>query len=177
MSKILLASTNPVKVAAVKDGFERMLPGEKHVIEPVSIKPEVPDQPMTDQETLNGAVQRTLIAREQYPEADYWVGIEGGVQDEGQTMAAFAWVVIRSPDQVGRSKSGTFYLPGKIAQLIREGLELGEADDIIFGQTDSKRKNGAIGLLTGDVITRKSLYEHAVILALVPFKNKHFYDS
>lgn len=176
MKKILLASTNPVKVSAVKDGFHRMFPGQRHVIEPVSIKPEVPDQPMTDQETLHGAMQRTLIASSKYPRADYWVGIEGGVQDEGQAMAAFAWVVIRSPDQFGRSKSGTFYLPGKIAQLIRGGLELGEADDIVFGQTDSKRKNGAIGLLTNDVITRKSLYEHAVILALVPFKNKLIYD-
>lgn len=176
MPKILLASTNPVKVAAVKDGFKRMFPEQEYVIEPVSIQPEVPDQPMTDQETLNGALQRTRIAREQYPEAGYWVGIEGGVQDEGQDMAAFAWVVIRSPNQVGKSKSGTFYLPGRIARLIREGLELGEADDIVFGQTDSKRKNGAIGLLTDDVITRKTLYEHAVILALLPFKNKPIYE-
>jgi len=84
--------------------------------------------------------------------------------------------VIRSPNQVGKSKSGTFYLPGRIARLIREGLELGEADDIVFGQTDSKRKNGAIGLLTDNVITRKTLYEHAVILALLPFKNKPIYE-
>jgi non-canonical (house-cleaning) NTP pyrophosphatase len=38
-----------------------------------------------------------------------------------------------------------------------------------------KQANGAIGILTGDVIDRTELYQHAVILALVPFKNDGLY--
>ena len=55
-------------------------------------------------------------------------------------------------------------------------MELGEADDIVFGQSNSKQKSGAVGLLTGDIIDRKSLYEEAVVLALIPFKNEELYS-
>jgi non-canonical (house-cleaning) NTP pyrophosphatase len=75
----------------------------------------------------------------------------------------------------GKARSGTFFLPTKIAALVREGKELGEADDIVFLQRDSKQNNGAIGLLTDNVIDRTLLYEHAVILALLPFKNEVLY--
>jgi len=119
------------------------------------------------------------------PEADYWVGIEGGVEDENDemaaekstAMAAFAWVVVRSGDRVGKARTGTFFLPAPVADLVRQGKELGEADDIIFGRSNSKQENGAIGLLTGNVIDRTQLYEHAVVLALVPFKNVGLYSA
>jgi non-canonical (house-cleaning) NTP pyrophosphatase len=60
--------------------------------------------------------------------------------------------------------------------LIEEGIELGEADDIVFGMTNSKQESGAVGLLSGDVITRTTYYEHAVVLALLPFKNQDLYQ-
>ena len=108
----------------------------------------------------------------------YWVGIEGGVEEtvDGE-MIAFAWVVVRDHQRVGRGRTGTFYLPPAVTDLIRQGKELGEADDIVFGRNNSKQENGAVGLLTGDVIDRAQLYEHAVILALVPFKNTALYPA
>ena len=69
----------------------------------------------------------------------------------------------------------SFYLPPQVAELVRQGVELGEADDIVFGQSNSKQASGAVGLLTGDVIDRAGLYEGAVILALIPFKNRQLY--
>jgi non-canonical (house-cleaning) NTP pyrophosphatase len=50
-------------------------------------------------------------------------------------------------------------------------MELGEADDLVFGQINSKQQNGAIGILTNDLIDRESLYRPAVIMALIPFLN------
>ena len=35
-----------------------------------------------------------------------------------------------------------------------------------------KKKDGAVGILTKGLITRKSYYEEAVVLALIPFVNK-----
>jgi len=87
------------------------------------------------------------------------------------------WVVVRSGDRVGKARTGTFFLPAPVADLVRQGKELGEADDIIFGRSNSKQENGAIGLLTGNVIDRTQLYEHAVVLALVPFKNVGLYSA
>jgi inosine/xanthosine triphosphatase len=109
-------------------------------------------------------------------EADYWVGIEGGIEDVHDELEVFAWVFVKSANgKIGKGKTGSFFLPYKIAELVRQGIELGEADDIVFGRKNSKQANGAIGILTDDVITRTTYYESAVIMALIPFKNKTLY--
>ncbi len=177
MAIIVIASTNPVKVQAVRYGFERMFPGENFEYQTISVPSGVSDQPCSDAETLQGAVNRSLAAQQRLPLAHYWVGVEGGVDCIGEEMAAYAWIVVRSTLGIGKSRTGVFFLPNQVAELVRQGKELGEADDIVFGRSNSKQENGAIGLLTGDVVDRAQLYGQAVILALVPFKNPHLYGT
>ena len=175
MKTIVLASNNPVKIRATLNGFQRMFPHEEFRLETVSVPSGVNAQPLSDQEAFLGAWNRARNAAQLLEEADYWVGIEGGLQETGGEMAAFAWVVVCSLDWVGKGRTGTFFLPGKVADLIRQGRELGEADDIVFNCSNSKQDSGAVGLLTGNVIDRVQLYEQAVILALVPLKNIELY--
>lgn len=175
MKTIVIASTNPVKAQSALNAFSRMFPGEKFEINMVSVPSGVSHQPMSDAETLAGARNRMLNAAREMPEAHFWVGIEGGIEEQGSDMMAFAWIVVKSQDQEGSSRSGTFLLPHPIVDLIRQGVELGEADDRVFGRSNSKQGNGAIGILTNDVIDRTALYEHAVILALPPFVKKELY--
>jgi inosine/xanthosine triphosphatase len=175
MKLIAVASSNPVKRTAALEGFIIMFPGEEFRVVSVDAKPSVSAQPMTDKETLQGAEERALLARSLFTDADFWVGIEGGVADWEIGMGAFAWVVVLSRQQSGRGRSGEFFLPEKVAALVRQGIELGEADDRIFSRNNSKQGNGAIGLLTGDAIDRKNLYIPAVIFALIPFKNPELY--
>ncbi len=176
-AKIVLASGNPVKRRATESGFRRVFPDLDLEIMSVSVPSGVPDQPRSDAETLEGAENRAAGARRAERRADYWVGIEGGIDDNGTRMTAFAWVVVRSRGRCGRSRTGTFPLPPDVAALVRRGLELGEADDIVFGRTGSKQRQGAVGLLTGGVVDRKRLYEQSVVLALVPFRNAELYES
>lgn len=177
MKKIVITSQNPVKIEATRLGFQSMFPEESFQIDSVSAPSGVSDQPMSNHETLLGAANRAKAAQQQYRQADFWVGIEGGVQADDKELEAFAWIVIRSGKIEGKSRTGTFFLPPRIAGLIQQGKELGEADDIVFNQSNSKQANGAIGILTGDVIDRTALYAHAVILALVPFKNPELYPA
>ena len=177
MKTIIVASTNPVKVKATEGGFGRMFPSEAFVVKGYSVPSGVSNQPVGNLETLHGARIRAENVRMTIPDADYWVGIEGGVEDDNGELAAFAWIVIVSKSHCGKGRTGTFFLPEAVAHLVRQGIELGEADDIVFGKTNSKQQNGAIGLLTGDVLNRTSLYEHAVVLALVPFKNPKLYSG
>jgi inosine/xanthosine triphosphatase len=177
MKTIIVASQNPVKIRAVQRGFSRLFPGETFAVQTVSASSGVGDQPASDAEAFQGAFNRSQHAAQLRPAADYWVGVEGGVEDLGQEMVAFAWIVVRSQVLVGKGRTGTFFLPPAVAELVRQGKELGEADDIVFGRSNSKQENGAIGLLTGDVVNREQLYEQAVILALVPFKNPDLYRS
>ena len=84
-------------------------------------------------------------------------------------------VVVLDRAHMGRGRSGAFLLPPKVAELVRQGVELGEADDRVFGCSNSKQQNGAIGLLTDDAIDRVGLYVPAVIFAFIPFKNAGLY--
>jgi inosine/xanthosine triphosphatase len=171
MKTIVVASQNPVKLQAALGGFQKMFPGEAFRVEGATAPSGVSDQPMSDDETLQGALNRAHNARTLSPQADFWVGIEGGCDDVGGELQAFAWIVVLADSRVGKSRTGTFTLPAEVARLVRQGVELGEADDRVFNRSNSKRGNGAIGILTQDVIDRTAYYEHAIILALVPFKN------
>ena len=75
----------------------------------------------------------------------------------------------------GEARTATFQLPPEIAGLVRQGVELGHADDRVFGRSNSKEKDGAIGILTDGLVDRKAYYAHAVMLALVPFKKPGLY--
>ncbi len=177
MKKIIIASYNPVKIKATLNGFKKMFTYEQFEIASVAVSSYVSDQPTSNNETLLGAKNRVNSAFESAPDADFWVGIEGGIEEVNGEMAAFAWVVIKSKQLIGKSKSGTFFLPKNVAKMIREGKEMGLVNDIIFKQKNSKQNNGAIGILTQNIIDRTQLYEHAIILALVPLKNVGLYKE
>jgi len=115
-------------------------------------------------------------AKEEKPNADYWVGIEGGIENTNDGMAVFAWIVIHSKTQIGLAKTASFFLPPRVQMLVNEGKELGHADDIVFGVTNSKQSSGALGLLTDDVLNRTDLYRPAVIMALIPFLKPEYYS-
>lgn len=175
MKTIVLASKNPVKAQATLGGFRRMFPAEEFNLEMVSVPSGVNDQPISDDETFQGAFKRAGNAAQLVPVADFWVGIEGGIESSQDEMTAFAWVVVISDSVLGKGRTGTFLLPQAVAHLIRQGVELGEADDLVFNRSNSKQVEGAIGILTGNVVNRAQLYEQAVVLALVPFKNVDLY--
>jgi inosine/xanthosine triphosphatase len=176
MKTITLTSTNPVKATAALEGFSRMFPTEQFTMHQVRNTLSLPPQPATDKETLNCAEKRAYNARELAPGSDYWVGIEGGSADWSVGMGAFAWVVVLNREgRIGRGRTGEFFLPENVAALVRQGVELGEADDRVFSRNNSKHGSGAVGLLTGDVIDRAGLYVPAVVFALIPFRHPELY--
>jgi inosine/xanthosine triphosphatase len=184
MLKVVVSSQNPVKVNATKGGFRKVFPGKKFQYLTVSVPSGVNDQPMGDAESFRGARNRALNAKKQIPDADYWVGIEGGVQKRGKSLCPAAWVVVLGKSGVGakrviqgQARTGLFYLPQIISDLVLEGKELGEADDIVFGQSNSKQQNGGVGLMTDNVIDRARFYEDAVVLALIPFKKQALFSA
>lgn len=172
---VVIASRNPVKMEAVRQAFESCFPTRNIRFEGVQVPSGVSDQPMTNEETRRGARQRAEAAQAQQPQADFWVGLEGGLETDGQDLRAFAWMVVASAKKRGEARTACFPLPRKVAALVREGKELGEADDIVFGQTNSKQQEGAVGLLTHGRITRTTYYREALILALVPFVQPALY--
>lgn len=175
MKEVVIGSKNPVKIRAVKIGFAKMFPNEQFEFTGISVSSNVADQPMNDKETLSGALNRVTNTAAKVKDADYVVGLEGGIEVVEGELMAYAWIVVQSGNKFGKSRTATFFLPKEVAKLIENGKELGEADDIVFRQKDSKRQNGAVGILTGNVVDRANLYAEAVALSLIPFRNESLF--
>lgn len=178
MKEIIVASTNPVKIKTTQEAFTQVFPEEEFAYRGINVPSDVSDQPMSDGETYTGAFNRATHAKETMADADYWVGIEGGCEDSKHGLEAFAWIVIYDKsDKPGKARTAAFILPDKIAGLVRDGMELGHADDQVFGVKNSKQKQGTVGTLTHGLIDRTDYYTHAAILALISFANPNLYDS
>jgi inosine/xanthosine triphosphatase len=168
--KVVVTSRNPVKIEAVRQAFLSQFPELEMQLIPVDVQSGVPDQPMSDQETRQGARNRVSNAKMKNPDADFWVGLEGGLDLFDGHLMAFAWMVIAgSENRVSETRSATLALPPEIQTLVLSGLELGEANDRVFSTLNSKQGGGAYGLLTNGLLTRESIYTQTLILALVPF--------
>ncbi|MEO5814384.1 MAG: inosine/xanthosine triphosphatase [Gemmatimonadaceae bacterium] len=167
-SRIAVGSKNPVKIGAARAVLAHVAPAA--VIEGVAVPSGVSDQPWGDEETIRGAITRAHAARAAL-DADWGVGIEGGVVDDGGTrVRTCAWAAIVGRD--GRSGVGgslSLELPPRVAALVRGGIELGHAMDEVTGQQNVKHGVGAVGLLTAGLVTRQGAYETLVAYALVPF--------
>jgi len=164
---VAVGSLNPVKIAAARSVIHRLAPHTR--VEGVAVLSGVPDQPWGDEETIAGARARADAARCAL-DADWGVGIEGGVvatADGG--VRTCAWAVIA--DRAGRAGTGgslSLELPPRVAQLVRGGMELGHAMDAVTGESNVKQGLGAVGILTGGIVTRQGAYEALVAYATAP---------
>ena len=168
--RVLVGSKNPTKTNAVKDAFVEVFPKNNILVFGEAAPSLVSDQPMSNKETLAGAENRVgcLLKKR----SDYYVGIEGGCVVRNNKMFAFAWVVTKDKTKKGVGKTSLFQLPKEIQRLVLKGVELGVADDVVFERTNSKKKDGAVGILTHGIINRTKYYKEAVIMSLIPFVNK-----
>lgn len=168
--KVIVASQNPIKIEAAKRAFTKMFPGETIDIESVSVASGVADQPMSTIETKQGAINRAHAAHEAVPDADFWVGQEGGLVDEGDSLRNVPWMCIINRNGTESSEHGASYtLPKPIEVLVRSGVELSQAGDQYFNETEIGKKGGVIQVLTKNSIDRTSYYEQALITSLIPF--------
>jgi inosine/xanthosine triphosphatase len=172
---VLVGSKNPVKISCTEDAFTRAF-NKSFLVEGINASSGVPEQPKGNRETLLGAKNRAFNSREIFPEANFWVGIEGGVDEDEKGMFAFAWIfIVDNRGKTSQSKTGTFYIPTAVANLVNEGMELGKADDLVFNQDNSKQQGGSVGILTHGIVDRSEYYRQAIILALIPFLNERLY--
>ncbi|SOE22823.1 inosine/xanthosine triphosphatase [Spirosomataceae bacterium TFI 002] len=176
--KVCIASKNPTKINASKAAFQLVFPDQEIDAIGISSESGVPDQPMGDSETFNGAQNRAKFIRKSNPDADFWIGIEGGlIENEAGEMEAMAWMVVMNKVKTGKARTAGFFIAPKTIALIKQGYELGDADVQTFGVENSKQKMGSSGLLTNNIITRERFYIDAIVLALIPFMNDNLFDE
>lgn len=176
MKQVIIASENPVKIAVAKRAFSAVYPNEEFTFLAIKSESGVPSQPMNT-ETKEGAFNRLNFARNAYPDADFWISQEGGLFEDDVRMYNRAWIVVCDLyGRIAESSTACFYLPPKIVSYIREGMELGHANDVFFGSSNSKQGKGAIGYLTDGLIHREDYYVQSAIIALSELKHADWYS-
>ena len=138
--RVAVGSANPVKVASVKAAFAKSF-GAAVVTSSHDVASGVSDQPYGDLETRTGALERAAAALRADADADYAVGLEGGVVDAAQGgLESVAWMAVtrRRDGRRNVARTASFLLPPRVTRLLRgeepgyDKMELGDADDVVF---------------------------------------------
>ncbi|MGE7604627.1 DUF84 family protein [Peribacillus sp. NPDC097675] len=169
--KIAVGSTNPAKVQAVMEIFK-----EADVIS-VQVESEVSDQPFSDEETLNGAVNRArncLIERD----ADIGIGLEGGVVKMERGLFVCNWGAMVTKDgDIFIAGGARIPLPERIAKRLENGEELGPVMDDFTKRANIRKKEGAIGIFTNERITRATMFGNIMEMIVGQWEYKKNHDE
>ena len=164
--KINVGSTNPSKINAVRRVFENIFTFEIEV-KGISVDSDVSPQPVNG-ETIKGAINR---AKKALQDADYSVGIEAGLFWNEEIKEYFDKAFCAILDRYGNftyGYSGGFTYPPKVIEMVKKGMEVGDAMEVISGIKDIKKKMGAIGYLSKGKIKREEFNAQAVLMAMIP---------
>jgi inosine/xanthosine triphosphatase len=175
--KILVGSKNPVKIDAVREAFSFYF--DPIIVQGISVDSNVSDQPIND-ETFIGAEYRAKellnINNHKLLNADFFVGIEGGIQLLYDKSFAFGCMcIIHKSGRTSFGTSANFELPKMVVEQLLKRKELGHVMDEIMEQENTKQKGGAISFFTNGKMNRKELYIPGLISALVPFQHPKMY--
>ena len=173
LMQIIVGSTNPVKIQAVQVALHEVYAEAK--VSGVAVPSGVADQPWNDAETRQGAYNRAQAVLDQ-TSADVAVGLEGGVLESEFGLMTSAWcVILDRAGHVGVGGNSCTLLPPSVADHLQRGVELGIAMDRFSGQTNTKHKDGAIGILTDGLVSRQTAYEIIIKMALAPLIHPAWY--
>ena len=173
--KIAVGSKRKAKINAVKKAFS--LYYNDIDIFGVDVDSKISKQPMTDEETIHGAINRATGALKY---GDIGVGIEAGLKKVPQTITGYlntTWCAIADKDgRITIGSSPDFEFPPKVIEGILEGKEATEAAIGVFKRKDIElREYGIIGELTKGIMKRDDYTYYAVLMALLPRINEGLY--
>ncbi|BDM63498.1 non-canonical purine NTP phosphatase [Shewanella sp. NFH-SH190041] len=172
---LLVGSQNPVKIQAARDAMAQYFPHAILICHGINAPSGVPAQPLTEEKTRQGALNRLDYCCAQQA-ADYYLTMEGGVDNFADGPATFAYIALADADgrrSVGRSAN--LPLPQQVFDDLLNGEELGAVMDRLFHTHNIKQAGGAIGLLTRGEASRASIYTQAILLAMAPLLHPGLY--
>ncbi len=172
--RIAVGSTSESKIRAARVVFGRAFPDAE--VEAVPVPSTVRAQPLSDEETIQGAKHRARDAS-RIATADFGVGIEGGIHEDAHGAWMCVWVAV--VDRNGRESLASgirLQLPEWLARRALAGEEVGTIVDSLVGSTNAHEDLGAIGLLTQGLVDRQAALEQALAAALAPFLSASLYE-
>ncbi|MHC0038907.1 DUF84 family protein [Pseudoneobacillus sp. C159] len=157
--KIIIGSNNPAKIKAVKAAFEAT-----QEFFPVDAPSGVSSMPFSDEETIQGAINRAQNALKM-AEGDIGIGLEGGVQETSYGLFLSNWGALAINNHPPIIAGGArIILPREIADRLRNGEELGPVMDDYTKKQNIRKKEGAVGVFTNGQINRVEMFTHVTKL-------------
>lgn len=94
--KLIIATTSPPKVQAIEEAIARCpyFSGQDTEILTLKVPSDISDMPTSMTENMLGAKNRAENARNIEPDADFWIGMEGGTDFIGEKSYLFGVVYI-----------------------------------------------------------------------------------
>ncbi|WP_173915811.1 DUF84 family protein [Halobacillus sp. Marseille-Q1614] len=165
--RIHVGSFNPTKVAAVKKEFPF-----DDIVE-VEVESKVAAQPFSDEETLEGAINR---AREcaMMKKSELGIGLEGGVMEiEGDLYLCNWGALVDKKENIYKASGARIPLPEEIQEGLETGRELGEVMDAYTRKANVSHKEGAVGIFTNHQVQREEMFSHVVKLLKGQWEHAH----
>lgn len=173
--RVAVGSTNRAKVEAVRSVFSRVWPQVAVRPVAVAVPQEIGEMPV-GRRVKEGAIYRAKAALA--ADVDFAVGLEGGVEFEGDACYLLNWVaIVRKDGFLSTAPSGKLRLPDSYARAIRSGRVLGDLMVEKLGRPDVNAHEGAVGFLTKGLVTRQRFFEECLALALAPFLSPEEYEA
>src|SRR3990167_7782603 len=176
--KIVVGSTNDVKINAVKEAIQDYDFLSNAQVTGTKISSDVSEQPKSLDETVKGAINRATMA---FQNCDYSVGIENGLMKVHSTKTGYMDItvcVIYDGKHFHMGLSSAFEYPKEMTRLVfEEGLDIDQAAQKtgITKKPEVGNSEGMIGILTKGRLPRKEYTKQAVVTALIHLENPHLF--
>lgn len=170
---VAAGTTNPAKLKPVQAVFGQVFMGAQ--VTGLSVPSGVREQPIGEEETFLGAINRAQAALAGVPGAAWGVGLEGGVRFDLRGCWLFGAVAVVGGARLEVGRTAELKLPPQVAARIGAGEELGPVMDALTGEQNTKQKAGTVGFLTNGLLSRADVWQMGLTLALAPFINPEMY--
>ncbi|RLE91768.1 MAG: inosine/xanthosine triphosphatase [Thermoprotei archaeon] len=166
---VVVGSMNPVKLSGVEKAYRKVF--EDIEVKGVKVSSGVSPQPLSLEETVEGAVNRAKNALKSVEGAEHGVGVEAGwvaVRDSWIDVQVAA--IFTKSGELSIGFSPAFPLPKIVVDsVLSESIEMEDIMIRLTGIDAIGEKEGAIGYFTKNMVKREDLTYYAVLMALLPF--------
>lgn len=172
--KIALGSTSESKKEILKIVLSSLI--LKHFeIEGVDVNSGIVDQPLSEETTIQGAINRAKHAFEMSKKTDFSIGLEGGLSeiiDKGYFLVCVA--AIYDGEYLYLGVGGKLQLPSEVTKRIKSGEQFGT----VIREYEVVHKDDSNVLpLVKELITREESFKQAISNAFFAYKNKKHYSA
>lgn len=174
---VVLGSTRQPKAQALAGVLnelrEELGPAELRLLD---VGSGVPETPLNRADIMAGARNRVEALKKLVPEAQFYVGLEGGLHaqksDQGSTWTVWLenWAYVSNGKHGFFGSGGSVPVPDAIArETVGRLRSLADVIDELSGKQDVRSGEGTWGVLTNGRVTREEVFRRALLNAFVPF--------